>query len=176
MKVLNWIIEKARTQGADQVKAHQYLSKSADENFRDIMRTYDAFVQYMEQVSDPSILIGTARDSLGQDVPVRIPTNEIHRNWLVTGASGSGKTSFVTSVFVQALEHGYPMGILDCKNDFFDTALRWAAAKAYRMEPPPRQQFIRSLAVINPFSDALVPLNVCKILRGNTPEIQAYDV
>src|SRR5262249_54874325 len=175
-KMFQWIVEKARTQASDREKAHSYLNEMANKNFREVMQGYDAFVPYMQRVSDPYILIGTAKDSLGNDVPVRLATDEIHANWLVTGAPGSGKTTFVTSVFVHALEHGYPMGILDCKNDLFDSALRWVAAMAYRMEPLRRAEFTRSLAVINPFSDALVPLNVCKGVPGNTPEIQAYDI
>jgi hypothetical protein len=176
VKLFNWIVEKARTQGADRAKAHNYLSQVSDENFRELMQGYDAFVSYMREIQDPSIVIGTAKDSLGNNIEARIATDDIHRNWLITGAPGSGKTSFVTSVFARALGHGYPIGILDCKNDFFGTALRWAAAKAYRMDPAQRAQFIQSLAVINPFSDALVPLNVCKVLPGNTAEIQAYDI
>jgi hypothetical protein len=176
MKMLNWIIEKARTQGADQEKAHQHLSKSAKENFRNIMRGYDAFVQHMEKVSDPSILIGTAKDSLSNNVLVRIPTNAIHRNLLITGATGSGKTSFATSIFCQAVGQNYPIAVADFKSGFFGIALRWAAANAYRLNSARRQQFIQSLAVVNPFGEELVPLNVCKVIPGSTPETQAYDV
>jgi hypothetical protein len=176
MKMLNWIIEKARTQGADQVKAHQHLSKSAKENFRNIMRGYDAFVQHMEKVSDPSILIGTAKDSLSNNVLVRIPTNAIHRNLLITGATGSGKTSFATSIFCQAVGQNYPIAVADFKSGFFGIALRWAAANGYRLNSARRQQFIQSLAVVNPFGEELVPLNVCKVIPGSTPETQAYDV
>jgi len=176
MKLFNWIVEKARTQEADRGKAQKCLLDAANTNFRELMQGYDAFVPYMNDIKDPSILIGRAKDSIGNDVPVRISTGEIHCNWLVTGATGSGKTSFVTSVFAHALSHGYPMGVVDCKSGFFDSALRWVAALAYRMEPGRRAEFIRSLAVINPFGEALVPLNVCKVVPGNTPEIQTYEV
>src|ERR1051325_8291698 len=126
MKLLNWFVEKFRTEGADRAKAHEYLAQAADKNFCELMQGYDSFVPYMCAVQDPSILLGTTKDSSENKLQVRIATDEIHRNWLVTGAPGSGKTSFVTSVFASALEHGYPIGILDCKNDFFATALRWA--------------------------------------------------
>src|SRR5262249_5366053 len=161
---------------SDWIKARKYIAEAANSSFKEIMQGYDAFVPYMVEVSEPSILVGKAKDSLGSEIHVRIPTNEIHRNWLVTGATRSGKTSFVTSVFARALEHGYPMGILDCKNDFFDATLRHVAALAYRMEPARRAAFVQTLAVINPFSEALVPLNVCKVLSGSNPEIQAYDI
>lgn len=174
--MFNWIIEKARTQGADRDKAHKYLLEMEDAKFRDLMQGHDDFVPYMEKVKDPSILIGTATDSFGQGVPVRIETDKIPANWIVQGGVGTGKTTFVTSVLARAMEHDYPIGVVDCKEGFFDAALRWTAALAYRMEPARREQFIRTLAVINPFSDALVPLNVCKVVPGSTPEIQAYNV
>jgi hypothetical protein len=174
--MIDWFVETFRGRQSDWIKARKYIKEAANSSFKEIMQGYDAFVPYMDDVEDPSILIGTAKDSLGNDVPVRIATSEIHRNWLITGGTGSGKTSFVSSVFARALEHGYGIGLVDCKEGFFDSALRQVAAMAYRMEPVQRQEFIRSLAVINPFSDALVPLNVCKLLPGNTPEIQAYDV
>ena len=174
--MIEWFVETFRGRKSDWRKARKYLADAANSSFKEIMQGYDAFVPYMDEIPDPSILIGTAKDSLGNVVPVRIATNEMHRNWLITGGTGSGKTSFVTSVFTRALEQGYGIGLVDCKEGFFDSALRKVAAMAYRMETAQRPQFIRSLAVINPFSDALVPLNVCKLLPGNTPEIQAYDV
>src|SRR5262249_24385107 len=174
--MMEWFIETFRGRQADWIKARKYIAESANSSFKEIMQGYDAFVPYMDEVSEPSILIGTGKDSLGNEVPVRIATSEIHRNWLITGGTGSGKTSFVASVFARGLEHGYGIGLIDCKEGFFDSALRQVGAMAYRMQTAQRQQFIRSLAVINPFSDALVPLNVCKLLPDNTAEIQAYDV
>lgn len=174
--MIEWFVETFRGRQSDWIKARKYIVEAANSSFKEMMQGYDAFVPYMEDVSDPSILIGISKDSLGNEVPMRIATSEIHRNWLITGGTGSGKTSFVSSVFARALEHGYGIGLIDCKEGFFDSALRQVAAMAYRMETVKRQEFIRSLAVINPFSDALVPLNVCKLLPGNTPEIQAYDV
>jgi hypothetical protein len=174
--MIDWFVEALRGRQSDWIKARKYIAESARSSFKEIMSGYDEFVAHMDEVSEPSILIGTGKDSLGNEVPVRIATDEIHRNWLITGGTGSGKTSFVASVFARALEHGYGIGLVDCKEGFFDSALRQVAAMAYGMEPALRQQFIHSLVVINPFSDALVPLNVCKVLPGNTPEIQAYDV
>jgi hypothetical protein len=174
--MIEWFVETMRGRQSDWLKARKYIFEAANSSFKEMMQGYDAFVPYMDKIDDPSILIGTAKDSVGKEVPVRIATSEIHRNWLITGGTGSGKTSFITSVFARALEHGYGIGVVDCKEGFFDSALRQVAAMAYRMETVQRQEFIRRLAVINPFSDALVPLNVCKLIPGNTPEIQAYDV
>jgi hypothetical protein len=173
---MEWFVETFRGRQSDWTKARKYVAESANSSFKEMMQGYDAFVPYMHEVSEPSILIGTGKDSLGNEVPVRIATGEIHRNWLITGGTGSGKTSFVASIFARALERGYGIGLVDCKEGFFDSALRQVATIAYGMAPAPRQEFIHSLVVINPFSDALVPLNVCKVLPGSNPEIQAYDV
>src|SRR5215813_1055324 len=113
--MIEWFVETFRGRQSDWVKARKYIAESANSSFKEIMQGYDAFVPYMDEVSEPSILIGTAKDSLGNEVPVRIPTDEIHCNWLVTGAPGSGKTTFVTSAFVHALKHGHGVGFLDCK-------------------------------------------------------------
>jgi hypothetical protein len=172
----DWLVEMLRGRQSDRAKARQYLAESADASYRATMKDFDSFVPFMRQVRDPSILIGTAKDSTKNDIAVRIAIDEINRNWLVTGSTGSGKSSFVTSIFKGLLGLGYPVGIVDCKANFFDDTLRWAAAIAYRKDPARRAEFIRSLAVINPFGDALVPLNVCKLLPGSTPETRAYDV
>src|SRR5262245_33480746 len=145
--MIDWLVETFRGRQSDWIKARKYIAEAANSSFKDIMQGYDAFVPYMEEIHDPSILIGTGKDSLGNEVPVRIATNEIHRNWLITGGTGSGKTSFVASVFARALEHGYGIGLIDCKEGFFDSALRQVAAMVYHMETVQRQQFIHSLAV-----------------------------
>jgi len=165
-----------RRRSLDRAKAQEHVRDTAESSFRQIMGNHDAFVAHMERIKEPSILIGTAKDAVGSEVPVRIGTQEIHAHWLITGGTGSGKTSFVTGVFSRAVEHGYPVGVVDCKSGFFDSAIRWAAALAYRMEPARREAFIRSMAVVNPFTQGLVPLNVCCPIPGTSPEVQAYNV
>jgi hypothetical protein len=39
-----------------------------------------------------------------------------------------------------------------------------------------RKAFVARLAVVDPFGEALVPLNVCKLLPGATAETRAYEV
>lgn len=172
----DWLVEFMRNRGSDRAKARDYIAQESESSFRETMKDYDAFVPYMESVSEPAILIGTTKDSMGRNVPVRMSLDEIHCHWLIQGGTGTGKTSFVTCVLSRALGERYPMGVVDCKSGFFDSAIRWAASLAYRKEPVEQEKFIRSLAVVNPFSDALVPLNVCCPIPGISPEVQAYEM
>ena len=122
--MIEWFVETMRGRQSDWLKARKYIFEAANSSFKEMMQGYDAFVPYMDKIDDPSILIGTAKDSVGKEVPVRIATSEIHRNWLITGGTGSGKTSFITSVFARALEHGYGIGLVDCKEGFFDMVIK----------------------------------------------------
>src|SRR5262249_22487203 len=147
-----------------------------EDTFREEVAEYDMFVSDMLKVKEPALSIGTARDSLGIEIPVRLGFKAAACHWLIQGGTGSGKTSFATHVLAEMLSQGRPIGIVDCKSGFFDAAVRWSGALTYNMNEPRRNEFIRSLTVINPFSDALIPLNICRCLEGTQPEIQAYEV
>ncbi len=174
--MLERIIEFLRRRSVDQMKAKEYLTKQATSTFREVMQDYDAFVPIMKRVAGPALLLGTARDSRGTEIPVRLGLDEIGCNWIIQGGAGTGKTTFVTSIFAEAISMGHPMGIVDCKAEFFESALQWAGAIAYPMEPAQRESFIRSLAVVNPFSEKLVPFNICRPCAGTSPEVQAYEI
>src|SRR5205823_3738413 len=96
--------------------------------------------------------------------------------WIVHGGSGTGKTSWVASLLRQQLEIGRPCGVLDCKADLFHLAVRLNAAVALRLEASSRRTRVERTAIVNPFSDELVPLNVCCPLPGVSVEVQAYEV
>jgi hypothetical protein len=173
---LQWGLELWRRRGRDEMKARRYVAEEALSVFREIMADYDIFVEHLAEIPESAVLIGTTRDSGGTGVPVRLPADELYTHWLVQGGTGSGKTSFMTSVVSRALRERTPVGVIDCKSGFFDAALEWAGSVAYALAEPARSDFIRSLVVINPFGDMLVPLNICRVMRGTSPEVQAYDV
>ncbi|HXN41758.1 MAG TPA: TraM recognition domain-containing protein [Myxococcaceae bacterium] len=95
---------------------------------------------------------------------------------MVQGGTGSGKTKFMTSVVSRALRERTPVGVIDCKSGFYDAALEWAGSVAYGLAEPARSDFIRSLVVVDPFGETLVPLNICRVMQGTSPEVQAYNV
>jgi len=103
--------------GDDVAKAHQYLCKQSDVVYREATQSYDAFVPRMAKVKEPAFRIGTALDSLGNEVVVRYPVNE-DTLWLIKGTTGSGKSSKVADFIVQGLRNGWPVGALDFKADF----------------------------------------------------------
>src|SRR5262249_55891236 len=154
----------------------EHLAQTAEAAFRESMKEYDRFVHYTRAVAQPAITIGTATDSTGNEVPLRMALDELHCHSLIQGSTGSGKTSLVSLILSGALSHRHPIGIIDCKSGFFDSALRWAAALAYCMAQNEQEDFIRTIAVVNPFSNDLVPLNVCKLLPGTVSEVQAFNV
>src|SRR5215470_20081106 len=160
----------------DRAKARDYLADRFNETFRVAVAEYDTFVSHMLKVKDPALSIGTAKDSAGSEIPVRIGFKDAACHWLIQGSTGAGKTSFATHVLAEMLSHGRPVGVVDCKSGFFEAADRWAGAMAYNMEERHRKEFIGSLTIINPFSDALIPLNICRSLEGIKPEVQAYEV
>lgn len=148
----------------------------------DLVRThlvdggYDDFLPHMSRVGDPSILLGTTEDSAGKPVPVRMPLDDLATHLLITGATGSGKTSFATWLLASAMRNGLPVSSLDCKSGFHDLVLRWAAVHAYGLPRNERAAFIRRLVVVNPFGENLVPLNICRVPPGTTPEAHSYDM
>lgn len=173
---LQWFLEFWRQRGRDEVKARQYVAEQASSVFRETMADYDSFVEHLAEIPESAVLIGTARDSRGHEIPVRLPAEELCTNWLVQGTPGSGKTSFMISVVSRALQEGAPVGVIDCKSGFYGAALEWAGSVAYGLSEPERSAFIRRLVVVNPFSETLVPLNVCRVMPGTSAEVQAYEV
>ena len=173
--LMGWI-EALRRRPIDQAKARAQTAAIADATFRDAMGDYDAFAQSDRSVGDPAFLVGAARDSCGAPVPVRLSPAVLDAHWLIQGATGTGKTTFVLGLVEWALAHGAPIGVVDCKAGFFHAALRSAAAYAYRLSTQARRAFVRRLAVFNPFGEALPPFNRCALAPGVSPEVQAYDV
>lgn len=174
--MLERLIEFTRGRAADREKAHAYIAAHAAESFRELLADYNAFVPHVSRVAEPALLLGSARDSADAEVPVRLPWEEIFCHWLVQGGTGTGKTTFATWLVSNALREGQAIGVLDCKSGFFDAGVLWAGATAYGMPAEHREAFVKRLAIVNPFGEALVPLNVCKPLAGGSAETQAYEV
>jgi len=171
----SWI-EAVRRRHVDRAKARTYTADVAAAHFRATMRDHDAFVPLMSGVPAPAFHVGTAHDSTGVPVAVRLRLAEITSHWLVQGGTGTGKTTFVTSLVADRIMYDLPIGVIDCKAGFFETTIQWLGTIAYRLPPLARANLVRRLAVVNPFADALVPLNVCRPPCGVSPEVQAYDV
>ena len=129
--MLERIIEFLRRRNVDRVKAREYLAEQSSDTFREVMQDYDAFVPLAKKVSEPAFLVGTAKDSMGSKVPIRLPTNELSCMQVVQGGTGTGKTTFVLSFVADGFFRGYPVGVVDCKSGFFTGAIKWAGAAAY---------------------------------------------
>lgn len=167
------LVEVLRGRAVDHAKAQAYL--------RALVAEYDPALEdsdatQSDRATEPSVLVGIARDASGYDRPVRVPRGD-SAHWLVQGSTGAGKSRFAAHLFAERLRIAAPVGVIDFKNDLFQACLRWAGVHAYGLTEAERPAFIRSLAVVNPFgSDALVPLNVCRPFARWTPEVQAYEI
>ncbi len=174
MALERWI-QVARGHARDRQKARAEVARASARVFREAVGDYDAFVT-TSQDKELALQIGTAGDAAGKMVRLRLSPDDFAAHWLVQGGTGTGKTTFVTSCVDWALSVRRPIGVVDCKSGFFHMVLQSAAAIAWEMNPGDRTTFIERLAIINPFSDALPPLNICRVPSGSTAEVQAYDV
>jgi hypothetical protein len=116
--------------------------------------------------------LGTAQASDGRDLPIRLGWGEEYAHWCVQGGTGSGKTSWVSSIIFQELSNG-PCGVVDLKGDLFTSMIRWTAAMSSKLTPNIREALHKRVVILYPFSDHLVPLNVCRLLPGGVAEAQA---
>ncbi|MBI3825648.1 MAG: DUF853 family protein [Candidatus Rokubacteria bacterium] len=154
-----------RSRGSDEERALRGVRGRAEREVREALAGYDAFVRDALSIEE-GLVLGTARSATKEEIPLRLPWDAEYAHWLVQGGTGTGKTTWVASLLAQELEAGRPFGVLDCKGDLYAMALRMVGRSA------PRERVV----IVNPFSDALVPLNVCRPLPGSSPEVQAYEV
>jgi hypothetical protein len=124
----------------------------------------------------PGIPLGTTRTSSGANVPVEAPVDECG-HWLVQGATGSGKSRLVSHVRIQRLARRHGTGVIDCKGELYEADRRWLGVIAATLPVDEQREFVRSLAVLNPFgSDALPPVNPCLLPTGTTElDVHAYE-
>src|SRR5262245_13683273 len=98
---------------SDRAKARDYLVNKFNETSHEAVAEYDAFVSHMLKVKEPALSIGTSKDSLGNEIPVRLGFKDAACHWLIQGGTGSGKTSFATHVLAEMLSQGRPIGVVD---------------------------------------------------------------
>ena len=167
-----------RSRARDAARARDYLAGREEAVVQELLAEagYDDFIPHVTDIGEPSIALGTATDSAGEPIEVRMSVAEFATHALILGSTGSGKSSFATWLFASALRAGSPVGLCDCKNGFFEQGIQWAGVMAAGLPVDERPSFIRRLAVVNPFGETLPPLNVCRLAPGATLEMQAYDV
>lgn len=164
-----------RKPAVDRDRAYEAVRAAAEQDLRQAFAEYDAFVSEARAVQD-GLLLGTARSREDEEIPMRLQWNSEYCHWLVQGGTGTGKTTWVSSVLGQEFAAGRPAGVVDLKGDLFETALREITALGQRLEPARGAELLRRIVVVNPFSDHLVPLNVCRSVPGSNLEVQAYEV
>lgn len=169
-------VEILRGRGRDREKAQVAVADFASAAYRDAVADYDAFVEIAKRAKRPAFTVGVAQDSTGAEIPIRLGVEDLRLHALIQGGTGTGKTTFVTRLIAWAVANGVPSGVIDCKSGFFESAIAWVAVAAHAMRESMRSRFVERLAVVNVFGRSLPPLNVCAVLPGASPEVQAYEV
>lgn len=169
--VQSWF-EFLRNRRADHDKAVRRVQHFAEHELREAMADYDAFVPQARKVTD-GLLLGTARSSQKEEIPLRLPWGREYAHWLVQGGTGTGKTTWVASLLDQELRAGRPFGVIDCKGDLFEMVLRQTSAL---VDSPAGDDLNQRVVVVNPFGDELVPLNICRPIPGSSAEVQAFEI
>lgn len=174
--MVQWVIEMLRNRQKDQTTALHIVRQSAESAVRASMTEYDAFVASAKSVHD-GLLLGTARSSDGEEIPIYLPWGNEYAHWIVQGGTGAGKTTWITSLLAQKLRNLPPcVGTVDFKSDLYDASIRTVAAFAHTLDPATRDDLRKGLVVVNPFSNALTPFNVCCPLPGVDAEFQAFEI
>ena len=174
--MIQWLAQALRKHGSDRANALHLVEEARARDYREMAAAHDAFVPGAV-ATGTGIIVGSASASDGREVTVRLGPQEQYAHSVVQGATGSGKTMFVLSLLSQELLAGRPFGIIDCKADLFEGAVRWAAAVAHNSSVERREALKNRIVAVNPFApDHLVPLNVCRSIPGISAESQAFEI
>lgn len=139
------------------------------------LRESGEFIAHLDRLPREGLPVGIV-DTPHGEVLLQVAREGLLAHLLLIGATGSGKSTFATSVVGWGLRHGLPVDVIDCKAGFFDAGLREIAAYALTLPPDLREEFIARLLVVDPFGEMVLPLNPCSVPAGSTVEDVAYDV
>lgn len=170
---MSWL--PLRDSEVDRRRALGVIRALSERDLKAARAAHDAFVKPNEQLSD-GLLIGTARSSDRREVSIRIPWNDEFAGFLIIGGSGAGKSFFLTSLLRQSIQADRGIGCIDFKSDLYTASLNSLAAIAHTWSVDRRQRLRDRLVVVNPFSEYLIPMNVCRPIPGWNPEAQAYEI
>ena len=170
-QVFEWLRDSRR----DRAVAQQLAAAEARRTLRRATAPHDAFVKHARAVRE-GVVVGSARSSAGDRVTIRLPVAGLIPHALVQGGTGVGKSTWIASLLTQYLAAGQPAGIVDAKGDLYDFMIRHVGRVAGGLNPEDREAFRQRVVVVNPFADALVPLNICHVLPGSSPEAIAYSM
>lgn len=168
----------------DQGKAYAEERHALDEAVggNRIDPNFQAEMTLLERRTDASVAIGKAVHC--SDITVRIALADIagKGHVLVTGGNGTGKTRVVAGVARQLLvrkarrQLSAGQWYQDHKGEFVPLIQSIIADVVRELDADDRDAFLDDLVVINPFSDAIVPMQILEPEPGVHPDEQAYEV
>lgn len=139
---------------------------------------HDAVVAHATKVTT-GLALGTARNSAGTDVLVRLPHGQEAAHAVITGATGSGKTTAVCGAWLpQRYTLPRPaVATVDGKGDMFGLSMRaWAQYGALRGSDTEREAMRKRPFIVDLSARDLPAFNVLRTFPGETAEARAYDV
>ena len=162
----------ANIRGNDKRRA---LQKVFDQSSRELRMNLEQHARSIEKfTTSEGILLGTT-SGIHESVEIRLPRGDENAHWLNQGATGTGKTTWQSHIFQQKFQHGF-CGGMDCKSGQHQNLVRIIAGHGLTLDPESAEALRRQTMIINPFSSALAPLNICRLLPGYTAEFQAYEL
>ncbi len=168
----------------DEARGLAYAASSEKERENAESARIDAPVRTMRErarAAGRTICLGTALSSDGRSYSVRLPEEDVRGggHWLVTGATGSGKSYLVLAIILQLLR-SRPSGlvIIDMKGELAgllrDILIPGLVGVG---DAPGSAQLLRHLAVIAPFDDATtIPFQLLTREPRLPIEVQAHEV
>src|SRR5437867_7897548 len=142
MSWTQWLIEMLRDRDADRQKALSLMAERAEEEFRHALGDCDAFVEDAQAIDD-GLLVGDARSSTGEEIPIRLPWGDEHVHWIVQGGTGSGKTTWISCLLRDELLAHRSFGVIDCKGDLFEAAVQLTAAMAQTFDHARKERLLK---------------------------------
>ncbi|HYR88533.1 MAG TPA: type IV secretory system conjugative DNA transfer family protein [Terriglobia bacterium] len=159
--------------GDDKMRALQKVYEQSSKEFR---ANLEERARSIEEFTGPEgMLLGLTPSQDDEGLNIRIPWGRENARWLIQGGTGTGKTTWQIQLFEQKFPKGFCGGI-DCKGDLHPNLVRVIAGCGLKLDREAREALRSRLLVVDPFSSALVPLNICRVLPGYTAEFQAYEL
>lgn len=129
----------------------------------------------------PTVTLGTSIDLEGQTFPVLLPRDEVRGggHWLITGATGSGKSYLALALLAQLLRRrSAGIVVVDMKGEL-SQILREQALPALVASLPEADaaRLLRRIAVVSPFDERATPPFQVLARDPTLPiELQAHEV
>lgn len=182
MSFIDWLTRALRTHGDDEREALAVVVREAEREEAVVRESRERAPREMRRLRNvPAITFGTSLDRAGNPFPVLLNEDEVRGggHWLITGATGSGKSFLALGVISQILRRrASGLVLIDMKGELAKIC-RETVLPALVAELPGREaaSLLSRIAVVAPFDDAATPpFQLLARDRSLPIEVQAHEV